>query len=461
MLEGDAVDPEEGPLPDASLAWRLVDPGSGSVGIVGTGRRVTIPPPAAGTYLIYLRATDTYGATKETHNVGSSMLVGPFGPCLVSPPSMTPAIMTIQAGATSTVEFTGYRGGNPRVRLEDGADAVVDVAVEHSIEELGSRRKWLLTLEAQNTLPANPPYELQIAIYYHEFGPPYVCRAPLSVDVLDAAANQPPVVSVSSPLDRAFYPGEAILFDASVVDAEDGRLSGSAITWESSRDGVIGTGESFQRTDLSYGDHAITVTVTDSQGAEARGYADFDVLINSKPEGVITAPLGGQSFAVGESVTFRGSATDTHDGPLTGPSLVWTSSLDGVIGTGETFVRTDLTFGIHDVALTVTDSQGLANTTSVTINVVAPSTGTIIGAVSVSSGSGLPTPLVGVTITIAGPVNQTALSNAFGQFFFFNMPPGTYTVSISGYPTSVTFPFTTTTVTVLPGQEAVAVFTGQ
>ena len=185
------------------------------------------------------------------------------------------------------------------------------------------------------------------------------------------------------------------------------------------------------------------------------------MLINSKPEGVITAPLGGQSFAVGESVTFRGSATDTHDGPLTGPSLVWTSSLDGVIGTGETFVRTDLTFGIHDVALTVTDSQGLANTTSVTINVVAPSTGTIIGAVSVSSGSGLPTPLVGVTITIAGPVNQTALSNAFGQFFFFNMPPGTYTVSISGYPTSVTFPFTTTTVTVLPGQEAVAVFTGQ
>ncbi len=139
---------------------------------------------------------------------------------------------------------------------------------------------------------------------------------------------------------------------------------------------------------------------------------------------------------------------------------MWTTTLDGVIGTGESFTRDDLSAGVHEVTLTVTDSQGFLDTERVALTITAPTTGTIVGAVSVSSGPGLPTPLQGVTVVVVGPVTRVEHSNAFGQFFFFDMPAGDYTVSISGYPASVTFPFTTTTVTVVPGQEAVAAFLG-
>jgi hypothetical protein len=72
----------------------------------------------------------------------------------------------------------------------------------------------------------------------------------------------------------------------------------------------------------------------------------------------ISAPFPGAAFAEDEPVVFAGSAIDADDGDLT-TSLVWASSRDGVIGSGGSFTRSDLSAGAHTITAEVTDSDGL------------------------------------------------------------------------------------------------------
>ena len=57
---------------------------------------------------------------------------------------------------------------------------------------------------------------------------------------------------------------------------------------------------------------------------------------NTFPVITISAPSSGKTYITGNSVTLKGTATDTEDGILSS-SLAWTSSIDGSIGSGSTF----------------------------------------------------------------------------------------------------------------------------
>ena len=81
----------------------------------------------------------------------------------------------------------------------------------------------------------------------------------------------------------------------------------------------------------------------------------------------INTPFDGEQFEVGEEITFNGSAQDFQAGELTGNFLVWTSSIDGKIGTGIEFSEDDLSEGIHEIILTATNSSGEKGTATVTI----------------------------------------------------------------------------------------------
>jgi len=61
---------------------------------------------------------------------------------------------------------------------------------------------------------------------------------------------------------------------------------------------------------------------------------------------------------------------------------VWTSSLDGQIGTGTSFTRGDLSVGDHNIVLTATDSDGAIGTDAVAIT-IASSHPCFAGSVSV------------------------------------------------------------------------------
>jgi subtilisin family serine protease len=83
--------------------------------------------------------------------------------------------------------------------------------------------------------------------------------------LLGGNANNPPLVSISSPAQGAsFSSGKSIPFSGSASDAEDGTMTGNLV-WTSSLSGKIGTGGSFNAT-LGDGTHSISASVIDSGG---------------------------------------------------------------------------------------------------------------------------------------------------------------------------------------------------
>ncbi|AHG91357.1 peptidase S8 and S53 subtilisin kexin sedolisin [Gemmatirosa kalamazoonensis] len=102
------------------------------------------------------------------------------------------------------------------------------------------------------------------------------------------------------------------------------------------------------------------------------GFLGAVVSANAAPTATITAPAAGASVTQGTSVTFTGTGTDPEDGALSGASLVWTSSINGQIGTGTSFSTTTLSAGTHTITLKATDSKGASATATRSITVVAP-----------------------------------------------------------------------------------------
>jgi hypothetical protein len=89
---------------------------------------------------------------------------------------------------------------------------------------------------------------------------------------------------------------------------------------------------------------------------------------NTAPGPQIDKPTDGATFVAGTPIEFSGTATDAEDGDLTA-SLVWTSSLDGQIGTGGSFSAL-LSAGTHTITATVTDSGGLSGSATINITVL-------------------------------------------------------------------------------------------
>ncbi|MEE9344539.1 MAG: metallophosphoesterase [Methylococcales bacterium] len=78
--------------------------------------------------------------------------------------------------------------------------------------------------------------------------------------------------------------------------------------------------------------------------------------ITAVPEIVITAPADESSFNSGESITFTGTSNDLEDGNISA-NIVWTSNLDGSIGTGSS-VSAILSVGTHTIKASITDTDG-------------------------------------------------------------------------------------------------------
>ncbi|MFO1434006.1 MAG: DNRLRE domain-containing protein [Candidatus Competibacteraceae bacterium] len=214
-----------------------------------------------------------------------------------------------------------------------------------------------------------------IADYLGYYAGEYATAASRPQLVVNYVVNTPPVVTITTPANEIqVAPGAPITFNGTATDQEDGFLS-SRLIWTSDRDGVIGQGGPFTTSTLSVGIHTITATVTDNAGAQ--GSASITVInsTNHPPAVSIGSPANCACFIAGDTITFSGTAGDPEDGNLTA-NLNWTSNIDGVIGTGNSFART-LSVGTHTIQAQVTDSGGFTGKATITVTVDPPPTMTL------------------------------------------------------------------------------------
>jgi hypothetical protein len=189
--------------------------------------------------------------------------------------------------------------------------------------------------------------------------------------IVTVHANEPPdEVRITSPDDGGrFLAGETVAFAGSAHDPEDGSLSGSALSWESSLDGVLGTGTSFIRNDLSPGTHQITLIAADSRNATSSASIGITVAglltitTTSLPDGAVGAAYDAPLEASGGTGTYVWSLSEgslpaglqlTPDGSVSGaPTAAGTAAFTVRVVSGEVSATQAFTITIG-VATTTT-----------------------------------------------------------------------------------------------------------
>ncbi len=175
--------------------------------------------------------------------------------------------------------------------------------------------------------------------------------------------NTAPVASITSPTESATVQSPVTL-EGSGTDAEDGVLSSDSLSWSSNVDGILGTGNSLE-TELSAGEHTITLTVTDSGSLTDDAVVHFTVaqeIGNTPPVVTIVSPVG-NSF-VSSPVSLSGTAVDAEDGELAG---AWKEG-DAVLGSGNQ-LSVALSAGQHTVLFSAVDSGSAIGEDSVSFSV--------------------------------------------------------------------------------------------
>jgi hypothetical protein len=176
---------------------------------------------------------------------------------------------------------------------------------------------------------------------------------------------------------------------------------------------------------LAPGRHLIYVEGRDALGNRGPVSAKFlDVLPsagNQPPSVNINQPANNTSVHMGTAVSFTGAASDLENGNLSS-SIVWTSSVDGQLATGNE-AWTFLSTGTHTITASVTDSAGASASASITVT-VNPFVETFEGGADGWTTTGLWHPVSNTScITAAAPAAPGAMY--YGQDASCNYDVGT------------------------------------
>lgn len=206
---------------------------------------------------------------------------------------------------------------------------------------------------------------------------------------LGASCSEPIAEPEYSPPEAEAGPNQA-LRDSDGDGREPVFLDGSAsrrgsrqiVRWEwtEGKSPVIGWSEDSRRslqTDVAVGRHTFVLTVTDDTGRSVSDMVSIEVLAPDPTIGILL-PGNGTTHATGRDLHFQGYALDQYESVLVGAQLVWRSDLDGEIGTGMEFERSDLSNGTHVITLQGTDRDGFVGSASVEITLVEPPIVTIL-----------------------------------------------------------------------------------
>jgi Flp pilus assembly protein TadG len=261
----------------------------------------------------------------------------------------------------------------------------------------------------------------------------------LATDSVSVFIDPPPTVGIWTPHDGdRFEQGEEITFLGFASEMFEGDLS-HLIQWYDNGVLLASNTQTFVRSDLPAGLHTITASVTDSDGQTASVSLTIVIEPRTPPNLVIVSPVDGAYYARASAIAFSGVATDAEDGDISA-SIVWSSDLDGVIGTGANVSSSTLRVGTHVITASVTDSDGMTTTLSISIRVVddRPPVVTILSPTSGASYN------MGVTINFSGTAIDATDGNLTsqlvwrssidgqigtgGSFSYSRLTPGVHTI---------------------------------
>jgi glucose/arabinose dehydrogenase len=280
----------------------------------------------------------------------------------------------IGGSSISGLSFAFYPGG-PYPPEYDGAMFFADFT-----------RKCIWVMEKGGTVLPSPsnikgfvggaanPVELQMGpdgnLYYVDLGGT-VRRIEYT-----AGANQPPVaVAKATPTSGDI--GMTVSFDGSASSDPNGDPLGYA--WDLDGDGAFDDSTAAKPT-WTYnaaGNYRAALQVSDGRGATATDAVTIGV---GRPRVTIQAPSSTLRWAVGDPVSFAGSATDNQGAAIAAANLVWKLVLkhgacpdchDHPLQTYAGVASGSFTTPDHaypselELSLTATDSSGLSNTASV------------------------------------------------------------------------------------------------
>ena len=196
--------------------------------------------------------------------------------------------------------------------------------------------------------------------------------------------NTTPTCTITAPTTGAVGEQGATVEFAALVSDPDVSPSLLGVDWQSDKDGPMGSSTPTSAGDvlflfsaLTADAHVITLTVTDEVGAVCTDLISYTV--GTAPTISLTAPSTGDSFKLGEYISFNAQLADSEDSPTT-LTLDWSSSLDGSFSSQgpdsaglAQFQDDTLSEGTHALTVTVTDSTGLFATAIANFEVVANS----------------------------------------------------------------------------------------
>jgi len=237
-----ASDNEEGNITNR-IKWA-----SSIDGNFGTGGDLLYSLFSSGVHTIYANITDSNGLTSSD---AVSLTVEEKQADTVPPlVSVTyPSANSVVSGVVTMSASASDNDGIDRVQfMVDGADiGVSDSVAPYTI--------------AWNTDDYTSGSHVISAVAYDTTGNKTISS------LVSVVVDRVPTVTITSPTENTFLPGQAVTFRASAMDKEDGDLS-IKIKWSSNLDGILGLGSSLSKS-LSVGTHIITAEVFDSRGQTA------------------------------------------------------------------------------------------------------------------------------------------------------------------------------------------------
>jgi glucose/arabinose dehydrogenase/PKD repeat protein len=139
--------------------------------------------------------------------------------------------------------------------------------------------------------------------------------------ITPTGGNQPPTAVIQATPTSGPAPLTVQFSGSGSSDPEGTQLT---YAWDLDGDGAYddATGVSTSRTYTAPGNVTVGLRVTDAGNATG---TDTQVIAvsNTPPTPVISTPLAGTTFRVGDLITFSGSATDAQDGTLPASALSW------------------------------------------------------------------------------------------------------------------------------------------